>query len=84
MTPDQAPAAIALRSAKAVARDLGHPSTINLWRWRKNGWIKSVTIAGTVYIDLSSLNEFFERAKTGQFATQFHGVAAQSHKGGDV
>jgi len=75
---------VPLRKAKAVAKDLDHSGTLTLWRWRKAGWIKSVTIGGTVYIDLNSLTEFMERARDGQYAKPFHGVAAQSQKGGDV
>src|SRR4051812_32371197 len=55
-----------IRSAKAVAEDLGISAT-TLWRWRRSGWLKFVMINGRPFVLLSSLREFRERAERGEF-----------------
>lgn len=39
-----------------------------IWRWRKNGWIKTVIINRRPYITLEEINRFLARAKTGEFS----------------
>ena len=38
------------------------------WRWRKRGWLRTVNIAGRVYLTTEAIHEFTERAKRGDFA----------------
>lgn len=41
---------------------------ITTWRWRKNGWLRTVNISGRVYITQDALEEFTRRAEAGEFA----------------
>lgn len=38
------------------------------WRWRKRGWLRTVNIAGRVYLTAEAIREFNERAERGDFA----------------
>ena len=38
------------------------------WRWRKNGWLKTVNIAGRVYITREAIKDFTRRVEAGEFA----------------
>ena len=38
------------------------------WRWRKLGWIKTLNIAGRVYISREEINRFQQRAASGEFS----------------
>jgi len=42
------------------------PST--LWRYRRAGWLKTITIAGRHYITREAIAEFNTRAASGEFA----------------
>ena len=42
------------------------------WRWRKNGWLKVINIAGRPYITGGSLKAFLRRAEAGEFAKEHH------------
>lgn len=63
-----------LRAARAVCRDRGISDT-TLWRWSKNGWIRTVNISGKLYVDMMSLAEFDRRAATGEFSKPAVGAA---------
>lgn len=39
------------------------------WRWRKRGWINTVTITGRLYITQAEGQRFSERAQRGEFTT---------------
>jgi len=41
------------------------------WRWRKRGWIKTINIAGRLYVSREEIAEFERRAAAGDFA-QLH------------
>lgn len=41
---------------------------ITTWRWRRNGWLKTINIAGRVYVSEDALAEFTRRAEAGEFA----------------
>ena len=43
-------------------------SRVTGWRWRKNGWIKTINISGRVYVSTEAIAEFEARAKRGEFA----------------
>jgi len=38
------------------------------WRWRKRGWIRTVNIAGRVYVTRDEIRRFQERAVSGEFS----------------
>ena len=38
------------------------------WRWRRDGWCKTLNIAGKVYIADEDINLFTQRVKAGEFA----------------
>lgn len=38
------------------------------WRWRRRGWIKTVNIAGRVYVERSEIADFERRAAAGEFS----------------
>ena len=38
------------------------------WRWRKSNWLKTLNIAGRVYIARSEIDRFQNRASAGEFA----------------
>ena len=38
------------------------------YRWRKNGWIATVTIAGRPYVRREAIDKFLSRAEAGEFA----------------
>ena len=37
------------------------------WRWRKMGWIKTLNIAGRVYVSRQEIERFEARAAAGEF-----------------
>lgn len=47
-----------------------------IWRWRKKGWLKTVNICGRLYLTQEAINEFYERAKLGEFS-QTHKTPAR-------
>jgi hypothetical protein len=38
------------------------------WRWRRNGWLTTVTIAGRPYVRREAIDRFLARAQAGEFA----------------
>src|SRR5215813_7867140 len=40
-------------------------SDVTAWRWRKNGWLSTVNIAGRPYLTDSAIAEFLRRAQAG-------------------
>jgi hypothetical protein len=63
-----------LRHANQVRKELGISQT-TLWRWSKQGLLKTVKIQNSVYVDLDSLTDFERRARAGDFASEPHGAA---------
>ena len=43
---------------------------ITAWRFRKRGWLKTVNIAGRVYVTDKAVQEFMRRAEAGDFAQE--------------
>jgi hypothetical protein len=43
-------------------------AAVTAWRFRKRGWLKTVNIAGRVYITEAAVQEFMRRAEAGEFA----------------
>ena len=38
------------------------------WRWRKQGWIKTINVCGRLYISRDEINRFETRAAAGEFS----------------
>ena len=49
------------------AEQLGR-SSVTLWRWRREGWLKTINIAGRPYVTAEAVAEFTKRAAAGEFA----------------
>lgn len=45
-------------------------SDVTGWRWRKNGWLTTVNIAGRPYLTDKALADFLRRAEGGEFAKE--------------
>jgi hypothetical protein len=45
-------------------------STTTGWRWRKENMIRTVNIAGRVYVSSDAITEFLTRAERGEFAQE--------------
>lgn len=43
-------------------------SPATCWRYRKRGWLKTITIAGRHYITRAAIADFNRRATAGEFA----------------
>jgi len=43
---------------------------VTAWRFRKRGWLKTVNIAGRVYVTDEAVKEFTRRAEAGDFAQE--------------
>ena len=43
-------------------------SSVTAWRFRKRGWLKTINIAGRVYLTDEAAQEFTRRAEAGEFA----------------
>jgi hypothetical protein len=54
---------------KKFTRDVGI-SAVTAWRWRKQGWLQVVNIAGRPYLTAEGLAEFQRRAVAGEFAQE--------------
>jgi len=44
-------------------------STTAAWRWRREGWLKTLNIRGRLYLEVDEIARFVARASTGEFAT---------------
>jgi hypothetical protein len=45
-------------------------SNVTAWRWRKNGWLTAVNIAGRPYLTDKALADFMRRVEAGEFAKE--------------
>lgn len=60
-----------IQAVSAWCRQIGR-SHVTVWRWRENGWITTINIAGRPYITRETILEFKRRAMAGEFAKQHH------------
>ncbi len=65
-----------LRNSSEVIKELG-VSRVTLWRWSKQGLLKTVKICNVVYVDTDSLAEFEKRVRNGEFAKEPVGAAVR-------
>lgn len=56
-----------LRSLDSWLKEIGRTHT-TAWRWRRDGWLKTVNIAGRVYVTDDAIAQFIRRAESGEFA----------------
>ncbi len=68
------PPPLGIRAVKAVAKDEG-VSAATIERRAEDGLLVKVNVSGRAYITLDSLEEFYRRARKGEFAKECHGVA---------
>jgi hypothetical protein len=60
-----------IQAVSAWCRRIGR-SHVTVWRWRENGWITTVNIAGRPYITRETVLEFKRRAMAGEFSKPHH------------
>ena len=53
-------------------------SDTTCWRWEKAGWISPIRIANKKYLTKEDLEQFYARAKAGEFAVEPSGVCARA------
>ena len=70
------PEAVAgITSASVYRRQLGVSKT-TLWRYRRNGWLKTINVLGKLYVTRESIAEFEAMMRSGELAKEPHGCAA--------
>jgi hypothetical protein len=52
-----------------LAAQMGR-SPVTLWRWRREGWLKTIDIRGRPFVTADALAEFNRRAASGEFANK--------------
>jgi hypothetical protein len=62
-------------SLSTYRRELGRSKT-TLWRYRRNGWLKTINVLGKLYITRESIAEFEAMMRSGELAKEPHGCAA--------
>jgi predicted site-specific integrase-resolvase len=67
LTLPSQPAAIAVISFTKWREQVG-VAPCTAWRWRKKGWLKTINIAGRLYLSQEAITEFQRRAEAGEFA----------------
>ena len=58
-----------IQALSAWCRQIGR-SHVTVWRWRENGWLTTVNIAGRPYITRETIREFKRRAAAGAQESQ--------------
>ena len=56
-----------LRPLSRFALEVGK-TTCTLWRWRKQGWLETINVAGKIYVSDAAVERFKTRASAGEFA----------------
>ena len=70
------PEAVAgITSASFYRRQLGVSKT-TFWRFRRNGWLKTINVLGKLYITREAIAEFEAMMCSGELAKEPHGCAA--------
>jgi hypothetical protein len=64
-----------ITSASVYRRQLGVSKT-TLWRYRRNGWLKTINVLGKLYVTRESIAEFEAMMCSGKLAKEPHGCAA--------
>ena len=70
------PQAIAgITSLSVYRRQLGVSKT-TLWRYRRNGWLKTINVLGKLFVTREAIAEFEAMMCSGELAKEPHGCAA--------
>ena len=70
------PEAVAgITSLSVYRRQLGVSKT-TLWRYRRNGWLKTINVLGKLYVTRESIAQFEAMLCSGELAKEPHGCAA--------
>ena len=70
------PQAIAgITSLSVYRRQLGVSKT-TMWRYRRNGWLKTINVLGKLYVTRQAIAEFEAMLCSGELAKEPHGCAA--------
>lgn len=64
-----------VKSLSTYRRELGRSKT-TMWRYRRNGWLKTINVLGKLYITRESIAEFEAMMRSGKLAKEPHGCAA--------
>jgi hypothetical protein len=73
-------AAVGLFTQDKFARDMS-VTRETLWRWRRDGLLKTINIRGRHYVTAEDVADFKQRALAGQFAKPAKRPAAASKNG---
>lgn len=63
-------------SLDAYRKILGR-SKVTVWRYRRNGWLKTVNFLGKLYVTREAIADFEAKITSGEFAKVPHGCAAR-------
>jgi hypothetical protein len=70
------PEAVAGITSLSVYRRQFGVSKTTLWRYRRNGWLKTINVLGKLYVTRESIAEFEAMMRSGELAKKPHGCAA--------
>ena len=74
------PEAVAgITSASVYRRQLGVSKT-TMWRYRRNGWLKTINVLGKLYVTRESIAEFEAMMCSGKLAKQTRGAISAIEK----
>ncbi len=70
------PQAIAgITSLSVYRRQLGVSKT-TMWRYRRNGWLKTINVLGKLFVTREAIAKFEAMMRSGELAKEPHGCAA--------
>jgi hypothetical protein len=73
-----------IQAVSEWCRQIGR-SHVTVWRWKENGWITTINIAGRPYITREAILEFKRRAVAGEFSKPHHApVPPRARDGGGL
>ena len=64
-----------VKSLSTYRRELGRSKT-TLWRYRRNGWLKTINVLGKLFVTREAIAEFEAMLCSGELAKEPHGCAA--------
>lgn len=65
--PERQPLAVLVAVSKfCEANDIPR---VTFWRWQKRSWVKTIRIAGRLYMTREEMDRFMARAQSGEFSS---------------